>query len=123
MEFKYEFLVSSPLEHIMSQASILSVAQINIHFVGRLKKVKAHMDLLMDHCADQYMDRPEEILRRMAGFGTMGLDEEPDYTKMMGLQDYQDGDLLPAYKAIADNYHAYQTLVEFFQTRFYLFWI
>ena len=121
MEFKYEFVVSSPLEHIMTQASILSVSQVDIHFVGRLKKVKAHLDLLMDHCGHKYLDRPQDVLRRMAGFGTMGLDKEPTYAKMMGLDGYRDGDLLPAYKAIADSYDAYQSLVEFFKQDFVCF--
>ena len=116
LQFRYEFLVSSPLEHIMSQTSILSVAQLDIHFVGRLSKFKDHLDRVMDHCADKYMqERPDEIMKRMAGFGTNGLDQEPQYTKMMGLQTWNEGDVLPAYIAIADNYDAYQSLVEYFK--------
>eukprot|EP01084_Bolivina_argentea_P015967 29908_1 len=121
VQFRYEFLVRSPLEHIMSQASVLSVAQLDIHFVGRLKKFKAHLDRVIDHCAGRFLPKPDEILRRMAGFGTLNLDAEPDYAQMMSLDDYEDGDLLPAYKAIADSYEAYQSLVEFFRQDFICF--
>lgn len=121
MEFKYAFLVSSPLEHIMSQTSVLSVSQCDIHFVGRLKKFKSHLDLVLDHCAGRFMDKPDEILQRMAGFGTMNLQDEPDYARMMDLENYTKGDLLPAYKSIADSYEAYQSIVEYFRQDFICF--
>lgn len=105
----------------MSQASILSVAQVDIHFIGRLKKFKAHLDLVREHCAGRMLPEVDEIMQRMAGFGTSQLDEEPDYAKMMGLQNWKSGDLLPAAKAIADNYWAYQALVEYFKQDFTCF--
>ena len=121
MEYKYEFLVSSPLEHIMTQSGILSIAQVDIHFIGRLKKFKPHLDRLIEHCAHRHLPEVDEILQRMAGFGTMGLDKEPEYTQMMGLELYVDGDVLPAAKAVADSYEAYQALVDFYRQDFICF--
>eukprot|EP01083_Nonionella_stella_P209637 759734_1 len=122
IEFRYEFLVSSPLEHIMSQTSVLSVAQTDIHFVGRLHKFKDHLDRMLDHCGNRFLTEPiDKIMSRMSGFGQSSVKDEPDYARMMGLRRHKKGMVLPAYKAIADSYESYQSLVEFFRQDFICF--
>eukprot|EP01083_Nonionella_stella_P095976 269594_1 len=122
MENDYKFVVMSPLEHIMTQTGILSVAQNDIHFVGRLDKLREHWHELYEFCDSDLLDDMEQKeFGRMKNYGVKGVRDHPEYAKMMGIEDYWDGDILPAYKAIADNYDLYHKIVQYYKQDFLCF--
>ena len=104
------------MEHMMSQSGILSISQNDVHFVGRLDKLKDHWHRLYQFCDSEYLqDFPDREFSRMANYGVKGVDEHPEYAKMMNLEDYENGDVLPAYKAVADSYDLYSKLVNYYK--------
>ena len=120
LEFGFRFAVTSPLEHIMSQSGILSIAQNDIHFVGRLSKLQDHWNKLYEFC-DGVQEYPTKEFSRMKNYGTKGIDEHPEYAKMMSLLDYENGDILPAYKVVADSYDLYSKIAQYYKQDFICF--
>ena len=122
LEFDYKFVVTSPLEHMMSQTGILSISQNDIHFVGRLHKLKDHWGKLYEFCDNELLNEyPTREFSRMKNYGTKGVDEHPEYAKLMSLEGYENGDLLPAYKVVADSYDLYSKIAHYYRQDFVCF--
>ena len=122
IEFGYKFVVTSPLEHLMTQTGILSIAQNDIHFVGRLNKLQDHWGRLYEFCDNEMVKPyPDKQFSRMKNYGIKGIDEHPIYAKMMGLEDYEKDDVLPAYKVVADSYDLYSKIVQYYKQDFICF--
>ena len=122
LEFDYEFVETSPLEHMMTQSGILSIAQNDIHFVGKLHKMRDHWSRLHAFCDSELLQvYPKREYSRMKNYGVHGIKEHPEYAKLMSLEDYEDGDLLPAYKVVADSYDLYHKIANYYKQDFVCF--
>eukprot|EP01083_Nonionella_stella_P037824 103082_1 len=126
MQHRFAFVKDSPLEHIMSQTAILSVTQSDIHFIGRLNKLKQHWHELYDFCNSnnhQWQRLHDQIEDVMVHFGVEGFNRTKDmhYLEMMDLVDWKSGDLLPPYMAIANNYDLYHKLISYYKQDYICF--
>ena len=106
IEYGFQFIKMTPLEHMETQTERLTVAQNDIHFIGRLSKLRDHWHRLYQFCdiPQLLQDYPKNDVSRMNDYGINKIREQPEYAKLMGLEQYEDGDVLPAYKVVADNY-------------------
>ena len=59
----------------------------------------------------------------MKAYGLKGVKEEKnrEYAEMMGLLHYENGDVMPAFKAIADSYDVYAKIVKYYRQDFVCF--
>ena len=105
------------------QTGRLTVGQNDIHFIGRLSKLKDHWHRLYQFCdsPQSLQDYPENDVFRMKNYGINKIGEEPEYAKLMGLEEYSDGDVLPAYKVVADNYDLYSKIANYYKQDFICF--
>ena len=126
-DYSFEFTRTTPLEHMMTQIGVLSIAMVDIHYIGKSSQLMEHLEIIKNECADrtynQWMrDKELEEKKIMTSFGTKWLDPlRPYYTEMLNLTDYEAGDLDPAYLAIADSYDLYQKIVEFYKQDYVCF--
>eukprot|EP01084_Bolivina_argentea_P051227 94221_1 len=124
LDNRYDFIETTPLEHISTQSGLLGIPQLDIHFIGKSNKLREHWKLLREYCDDKYiLSMPDKKIQRMASYGTRHIDKEEfkSYAKMMDLDTYKDGDVLPGYIAIADDYQLYHKLVQYYKQDFVCF--
>eukprot|EP01084_Bolivina_argentea_P161548 281218_1 len=124
MEFEFEFVNETPLEHLMSQTSILSVTQGDIHFIGRLKQLKLHWNELRKFCNNSNIKQfPDEDYNWMKNFGVdkFNKTEYFEYVKMMDLLSWESDDILPPYIAIANSYDLYYKIVNYYKQDYICF--
>ena len=125
MEYQWEFVDETPLQHIMSQIGILSITQADIHFIGRLNKIKTHWNKLYDLCANnnftKYPTKQHHWMKKYGSAGLKGNEQYDKYLTMMDLKNWNKGDLLPVYYIIAEDYNIYSKIVEYYKQDYVCF--
>ena len=81
-----------------------------------------HWEILVDYC-DEYGVAMLQEQKRMVHYGSQTKDRDEIHDKRMGLTSdkWQEGDILPAYLIVAQNYDLYHKIVEYYKQDYICF--
>ena len=117
IENPYEFTIINPLFHIMSQSAVLTVAELDLHFILRFEHLTEHFKELTTYCDILKPLENEVWPKRMGNYGREYKPKDiliyNEYKKIMSLDSYNKNDIEPAWFAM--NEETYNKIVEYYK--------